>query len=203
MSEVLSVSPESYFEEDFEDNDNSGTTSHTEIYNPKGINNVGHMNSVQNIHHSIGANIIIRSFEDLKITTQTACFTMKGNVHLEKVFYLLPFLRVELPVPKRKTKKYKIPHVGPPGSLLSIRYQGKTRGIVRSEALTHFSHSITIDATCYVKMVSVKLAPNSLHMCGLTSKDMPKECASYIVLHLENIQGWLDYQNNNKDMAEK
>jgi hypothetical protein len=148
-------------------------------------------------------NFIIKPFESLKITTQTACFYTEGCIDIKAAFELLQVTRVNLPIPKRPTKKFKIPHCGHNGSLLSIRMLGITRGIVRSLTKKFFSHSTTIDVSCRDKMVSVKLAPNSIHMCGLTSSDMSYECAGYIIQHLIDVQKYLDFITNEPIEAEK
>lgn len=132
-------------------------------------------------------------FENLKITTCTCMWKLQGEVFIDKLFWILPITRVMIIMPKRNLKKIRIPFYNVPGSILSARYAGHTRGLIRSIRKTYFSHSITIDFPTSKKSVSIKLAPRLIHMCGASSNDDATEGAKLIMKHLRDVQATLDY----------
>src|SRR5579884_50593 len=118
----------------------------------------------------------VTKFENLKITTMVCVFHLNGTLDIKTLFYFLPVTRIDLPQRVRQTKKYKIPYCGIPGAITSIRYEGNVRGIVRSSTGTYFGHSLSIDIATSVKNIAVKLAPESVHMCGASSNETAWEC---------------------------
>src|SRR3990167_191914 len=145
----------------------------------------------------------ITPFEDLRVTTTVLIFYLEGNINLNTVFFLLPTTKIELPQQRRQTKKFKLPECNIPGALLSLRYKKFVRGIVRSAASKTFNHSITIDIATSVKAVSVKLAPETIHMCGATSFEMGWEGAGHIVNHVTRIQKNIDFIKENSEKSQK
>lgn len=140
-------------------------------------------------------------FQHLKITTMTLVLPLHGNVNLDAAFELLKITRIQLPQPKRQTQKYKIPHCSEPGAILSLRYKGFTRGIIRSTSSKHFKNSITIDVATKVKNVSIKLSSTKIQMCGASSVDQGLEGANYIIQQLLDIQDSIDRIQNNPEVA--
>lgn len=132
-------------------------------------------------------------FDDLKITTCTCMWKLRGQVHITDLFWILPITRVLVVMPKRVLKKIRIPYYGSAGAILSSRYAGYTRGLIRSTRTTYFSHSITIDFSTSKKSISVKLAPQLIHMCGASSNEDAQEGVRLIMNHLTSIQELLDY----------
>ncbi len=137
------------------------------------------------------------AFEALKITTMTLILICSGTINLDTAFTLLPITVIDLPTPKRHAQKFKIPHCPIPGSILSLRYKGYTRGIIRSTSSKYFKNSVTIDVSCIQKNVSIKLSAGKMQMCGPNSVAQALEGASYIINNLLAIQDELDYCCNN------
>lgn len=135
----------------------------------------------------------IKPFKDLNVTTMTLIARFDGKIHLSPIFCLLPITRIELPEKKRNTKKIKIPHCKVPGSILSLRFAGSTRGIFRTASRRHFRNSITMDISTKAKNISLKLSESSIQMCGPTSMAMGQEAIQYLFEHIHNIQDCLDY----------
>lgn len=139
------------------------------------------------------------SFENLKVTTMTLVIPLVGTVNLDAAFDLLKITRIHLPQPKRQSQKFKIPHCTAPGAILSLRYKGVTRGIIRSTSSKHFKNSITIDIATQRKNVSIKLSSTKIQMCGASSVDQGMEGSNYIISQLLEIQDHLDYIHENPD----
>lgn len=133
------------------------------------------------------------AFENLKCTTATLIVHNEGTINLDAAYSLLPITRIDLPVPKRQSQKYKIPFVeGQAGAILSLRYKGATRGIIRSTGGKYFKNSITCDTTCQSKNVSIKISGSKFQLCGCSSVAQGGEAAEYIIKHLLDIQDHLD-----------
>lgn len=140
-------------------------------------------------------------FEDCRLTTMTLVFILEGSVELEPAFSLLPITRIDFAPPKRQKKKFELPHCSIPGAILSIRYSGETRGIVRSTNGGYFKNSITIDLSTTTKNVSTKLSQTKIQMCGASSEEQGQEGAQYLINHLLVLQEEIDYIKANPDKA--
>lgn len=123
----------------------------------------------------------------------TLVFILNGRVSLDTVFPLLPITRIQVTLPKRQKKKFELPHCSTPGAMLSIRYAGETRGIIRSATGRYFKNSITIDLSTTTKNVSIKLSQSKIQMCGASSEEQGREGAQHLIDHLLRIQEELDY----------
>ena len=141
------------------------------------------------------------SFEQCRLTTMTLVFILEGCVSLEPAFSLLPITRMEFTPPKRQKKKFELPHCSTPGAILSMRYSGDTRGIIRSTSGRYFKNSITIDLSTREKNVSIKLSQSKIQMCGASSEGQGREGAQHLIDHLLAIQDDLDYIQSNKEQA--
>lgn len=145
----------------------------------------------------------IEPFESLKITTITLIISLSGYVFLDEAFALLPITRIELPPSKRVTQKFKIPHCKIPGSILSLRYNGYTKGIIRTVSKKAFKNSITCDISTREKNVSLKLSRTKMQMCGASSVEQGIEGANYIISHLNNIQEELNYMSSHPEKTSR
>ena len=140
-------------------------------------------------------------FEQCRLTTMTLVFILEGCVSLEPAFSLLPITRMEFTPPKRQKKKFELPHCQTPGAILSMRYSGDTRGIIRSTSGRYFKNSITIDLSTREKNVSIKLSQSKIQMCGASSENQGREGAQHLIDHLLIIQEELDYMQGNLEQA--
>jgi hypothetical protein len=130
----------------------------------------------------------IADFANQKITTSTLVLTFSGKMSTECAFQLLPILRFNIPHNKRTTK-VKLPHCSVPGTILSMKYRGAVRGVVKSHKRA-FKNSVTIDISIAKKNVNVKLSNNKMQICGATCKEDGLEASTYLIRHLRYIQ-WL------------
>lgn len=144
----------------------------------------------------------IKDFKDLVATTMTCGVgLMNPEINLLTTFWLLPITRVP-PLVIKKKKKNAIPFLpDKPGSFISVRGDGKLRGLRRSLSGKSFSHSITIDLCTTVKALNVKLAPQTIHICGATSKAVAIEGAQIIIDELARIQQRLEFIKHNRKLS--
>ena len=142
-------------------------------------------------------------FDEHKVTTMTIIMPLQGEVNLDKVFPLLEITRIELKQNRRQTKKYKIPFCGIPGAILSARFKGTIRGIIKSTQTRCFLNAITIDISTEEKNVNIKLSKSKIQMCGATSVGLARKAASYIIDKLYTIQDEIDYINANSVEADR
>lgn len=129
-------------------------------------------------------------FEELGITTMTIVMALTNSVNTEAAFQLLPITRIAIQQ-TRESSKCKLPHCEIPGSILSMRYRGNVRGIIRSK-LAPFKNAVTIDISTTRKNISVKLSSLSIQMCGASSRADGIEAATHLLSHLHNAQSMLN-----------
>lgn len=138
-------------------------------------------------------------FKYIPVTTMTLVVTLSSVIERVVAFCLLPITRIDLPKQKRRSKKYKLPFHDKPGCILSMRYNGITRGIIRSNKNSYLKNSISIDISVKDKNINVKLSKSKIHMCGAKSTEQGRETAQYIVDLLVNVQNELNYMNEDEN----
>lgn len=141
----------------------------------------------------------IKPFEELKVTTMTLVMALSGNVVIDASFMLLPITRIVLDQ-TRKTSKCKLPHHNIPGSIMSMRFRGNTRGIVRNTS-SPFKNAVTIDISTVKKNISLKLSSQSIQMCGASSRDDGVEAATHVLNHLYYTQSLLNRMNASPEIT--
>lgn len=146
----------------------------------------------------------------LKITTMTLIFQLDCKIDLNKIFFLMPITKIPYEIKSNARIRYKIPHYDKPGSILSMRYRGMTRGILRSTSSTHFKNSITLDLSLKEKNVNIKLcnsktrlSGSKMQMCGAKSLEQGMEGATQILKKIEEIQTVLDRVESNPDLKRR
>jgi hypothetical protein len=142
-------------------------------------------------------------FEELKPTTMTTVITLDGTINLKETFTFLPITKVELPNRTKPLKKFKIPHHKTPGSILSMRYSGYTRGIVRSTSKKWFKNSITIDMSVKDKNLSLKVSNGKIQMCGALSEEQSLEGANLLIENIKEVQSSINYIKKNQEKYDK
>lgn len=143
----------------------------------------------------------ITPYEELKVTTMTLVMSLSNAVNIELAFFLLPITRMDLGF-VRETVKCKLPHCSIPGSILSMRYCGNIRGLIRSNAKP-FKNAVTIDISTSSKNISLKLSTYSIQMCGASSKEDGIEAAYHVMNHLKYAQYLITKIHNNLITAVK
>lgn len=141
-------------------------------------------------------NITVKPFDELLPATMTMVAPITGKVKLMEIFSLFRVPKINLALPQRQPKKFKIPHYKVPGVIISSRFMGMTRGIVRSTTSRFFKNSITIDLSLKDKNVSIKLAAEKIHLTGIKMDCQAKEACQYLTDQINEIQDDLDYMNN-------
>lgn len=141
----------------------------------------------------------ITPYEDLSITTMTIVMTLSNGVNTEAAFQLLPITRIAIQQ-TRESSKCKLPHCEIPGSILSMRYRGNVRGVIRSKS-DPFKNAVTIDISTSRKNISLKLSSFSIQMCGASSREDGVEAANHVISHLRNIQDVLNKIQDNLEGA--
>lgn len=134
-------------------------------------------------------------YDNLHVTTMTLIITLNNGVNTDVAFLLLPITRIAIQQ-TRESSKCKLPHCKIPGSILSMRYRGNVRGVIRSKC-PPFKNAVTIDISTSQKNINLKLSSFSIQMCGASSREDGIEAANYILLHLKNIQAILNIIQNN------
>lgn len=137
-------------------------------------------------------------FKLLKTTTMTVVINLKGTIELDVVFPLLKISRFTDINLQKNINKYKLPFCTIPGSIISARYAGYTRGMEKINNKKYFKNSITLDISTIKKNVSIKLSKCKMHMCGLTSMEMVNEAYQFVASQLIDIQNNLDYINEHQ-----
>lgn len=125
-------------------------------------------------------------YEDLILTTMTLCMSLTNGVNTEAAFHLLPVTRIVIQQ-TRESSKCRLPHCEVPGSILSMRHRGNTRGVIRSKS-DPFKNAVTIDISTTKKNISLKLSSFSIQMCGASSREDGIEAATHVLNHLHHIQ---------------
>lgn len=134
-------------------------------------------------------------YEDLAITTMTLVMSLTNGVNTEAAFHLLPITRIAIQQ-TRESSKCKLPHCEIPGSILSMRYRGNVRGVIRSKT-DPFKNAVTIDISTIRKNISLKLSSFSIQMCGASSREDGVEAATHVLNHLKHIQFILTKMQSN------
>jgi hypothetical protein len=146
----------------------------------------------------------------LKVTTMTLIFQLDCKIDLNKIFFLIPITKIPYELVSKARIRYKIPHYEKPGSILSMRYRGMTRGILRSTSGKHFKNSITLDLSLKEKNVNIKLCNSKtrqmgskMQMCGAKSLDQGMEGAKDILNKISQIQKILNRVEENPELKKR
>jgi len=150
----------------------------------------------------------IFDFDRLVPVTMTVIISYDvQELNLPAIFALLPTTDQTLPgylAFQRKQGKIRLPpELNRPGEILSMRYDFKVRGIVRSENAKSFSHSIIIDIGTSERIVSVKLSRSTLELTGPTSYDVAREAAEAVLNHVRICQENLMFIREHSSDARK
>ena len=125
-------------------------------------------------------------FEDLTVKTITLVVVFDAKVILDHVY---DTFNINL-VPDAR--------VAAPGTVWQGNYGGKTRGLVEGKS---FRNSIILSVVMdkYGKTVSVKLLPDKIQMCGLSSLEQGLKATKIVLNHLVEAETYLRYLAENPD----
>jgi hypothetical protein len=154
--------------------------------------------------------IVAEHLKALKVTTMTLIFQLDCKIDLNKIFFLIPITKIPYELVSKARIRYKIPHYEKAGSILSMRYRGMTRGILRSTSGKHFKNSITLDLSLKEKNVNIKLcnsktrqSGSKMQMCGAKSLEQGMEGANEVLKKINHIQCILDRMEANPILKQK
>jgi hypothetical protein len=154
--------------------------------------------------------IVAEHLKALKVTTMTLIFQLDCKIDLNKIFFLIPITKIPYELVSKARIRYKIPHYEKAGSILSMRYRGMTRGILRSTSGKHFKNSITLDLSLKEKNVNIKLcnsktrqSGSKMQMCGAKSLEQGMEGANEVLKKINHIQCILDRMEANPTLKKK
>lgn len=122
----------------------------------------------------------MEEFNEMNITTMTVIMETQGFININGAFSLLPVTSNSKEV----------------GSIISLRYEGCTRGVVKKVKKNQFKNSITIDLVTSSKEVNLKLSLGTIQMCGALSIQHAQESADLILGHLKRIQNVFNSAKN-------
>ena len=123
----------------------------------------------------------------LKVSTITLVLPFQGMVFIPTIFDLLPVTTVVVK-PTTNNQKPKTPVHAMAGTCVSVRYDGKYRGLWGNT----FRNCIMIDMSIAGKNLNVKLNKNLLHICGCTEDSQATNAAGFLIAYLARIQDGLD-----------
>jgi hypothetical protein len=154
--------------------------------------------------------LVEQHLKSLKVTTMTLIFQLDCKIDLNKIFFLIPITKIPYELVSKARIRYKIPHYDKAGSILSMRYRGMTRGILRSTSGKHFKNSITLDLSLKDKNVNIKLCNSKtrqtgskMQMCGAKSLDQGMEGANEVLKKIASIQDVLNRIESNPEMKRR
>jgi TATA-box binding protein (TBP) (component of TFIID and TFIIIB) len=138
----------------------------------------------------------IINFDDLSVTTMTVIANLSGVVDINAFHHFIPITKIENTF-SRTASKCKLPHCKIPGSIISLKGPQGARGIVKNQRRA-FKNALSFDVSTTVKNINMKLAPESMQMCGASSMKDAKEATEHVIRHIKNAQNIIDEINNDK-----
>jgi hypothetical protein len=120
------------------------------------------------------------------------------EINQQVAFTLLPWKTLKLEMPKRRAKRTKLKNVDfsvlDVGDIFSVRFEGITRGLSRSNSRKYLKNSVSFDiAISGVKYINVKLSSLKAHMCGPQSASDGDVTVQHTLDHIYRIQDMIDY----------
>lgn len=127
-----------------------------------------------------------------KITTITMVIDIKNKINIESVAHLIPVHNTEIQIFRskkkntnsKKKKKVKFAHC-PAGTIISLRSKFVNRGHYFDNK--HFKNAITTVISSKIKNISLKLSPNSIHICGANNFDDGVDCAQNLLDQVKHV----------------
>jgi hypothetical protein len=159
------------------------------------------------------------SFDSLRLTTMTLIVVHNGVIDIMCAFLTLPV--VEYPLQVGPTQR--IPFLGRPKEIYSVRFFGRTRGLLRGKrkkntkclkhavtvdlssihkSTNYFKHAVTVDLSISHKNINAKLAPSKIQICGAKSMTDGREVADILMSNLLAIDDIMVSMNEHKEEAQ-
>ena len=122
-------------------------------------------------------------------TTRTVIVNTNMHVDIAALFDVLPVTDYTVPVKKKGRKRKDVQaHVEtvPSGSILSVKYEGKTRGVSFTKSKSAFKNSITVVIDIFGRKVSTKLSKNGrFQITGNNDDEHVEECVKQMYGYIQ------------------
>lgn len=159
--------------------------------------------------------LIFPEFDDIKVSTKTFIIMTNLVIDLQKLFDFLPVTDYTF-VPKKRGRKKKIsvdnPNKDvPQGSIVTLKYENKIRGIDLKQKKSHakkkkskwFRNSFTVVIILDEKPINFKICQNGrLQVTGIKFDHQVEDCIKFIWSHLKNQENNIFKFTNNQDYLE-
>ncbi len=144
----------------------------------------------------------VYKFEDLACCTMTVIVNYDVEmINLPAIFTLLPVTTKKIPagmeLQKKQNKIVLPPELNIPGEIISMRFNGQTRGIVRSINPKSFSHAIIMDIGSKERIVSLKLSRGIFEFTGITNYETAKTTTNLILGYIAQEQEKIHFLRKN------
>lgn len=151
-------------------------------------------------------------FDDIKVSTKTFIIMTNLVIDLPKLFDFLPVTDYTF-VPKKRGRKKKIsvdnPNKDvPQGSIVTLKYENKIRGIDLKQKKSHakkkkskwFRNSFTVVIILDEKPINFKICQNGrLQVTGIKFDHQVEDCIKFIWSHIKNQENNIFKFTNNED----
>lgn len=134
--------------------------------------------------------------------------SVQCNINQPVAYTLLPWTSVNLPKPRRQSRRIKLKSIDGTGlnvgDIFSVRFEGWTRGLVRSKSSKFLKNSVSIDImVAPSKYINVNITNCKLHICGPKTLEHALVSTQCILKYMYDIQDTIDYVRNNKEKAQR
>jgi hypothetical protein len=140
----------------------------------------------------------MQEFDSFPVATMTIVVVLNKEIDLDSAFMLFPTTKSPLLDRWADTRKGKIPLLGKPSSIISLKYRDEFRGLYTPGI---FRNSVLIKVETTTKCMSVHLSRRKIHMCGAKKESDAEEVSNIFITHLNTIQKKIDMINAHKETA--
>lgn len=144
-------------------------------------------------------------FDYLRPVTMTIMVSYDiQEMNIPAIFSLLPVCQTSLAetchLRKKQGKIQLPPELNKPGEIISMRWGGYVRGIVRSKKSAGFPHSIIMDIGTSDRIISLKLS-KTIELTGPRSLEIAREATEAILTKLKACSEKLQFIQEHRDLA--
>lgn len=155
--------------------------------------------------------LVFPDFDSIKVSTKTFIVMTNITLDIDKLFNCIPITDYIL-VPKRRGRKKKNepedPNKGTPsGSIITLEYQNKIRGVDLKKKKKHtkkrgnyFRNSVTVVMIMEGKKINFKVSRNGkFQMTGCKFDVHAEECVKWFWKYIKDTEGVYNFTNQQKD----
>lgn len=131
---------------------------------------------------------MMKSFKEIPISTRTIIVSTNTGIKIEEMYKNLPITEYHVIEKKRgRKKKNYVEHIQnnvQDGSIISVKYQGNTRGVElkkRKKSSKYFRNAVTIIISVNNKLINLKISSNGkFQVTGCKDFDNCKKAIQYL-----------------------